>query len=146
MTAPQSMYAVNILLNGDASGGDAEIILRPDPQFITVVDYVSFGSFNAAANATYVAQIRASGENSGVTKVAQLTGLSAAYPTHTTTWHPPLTLLENQQDPSIRVLTPNVNGVTYALTARLYNYRRVAKHTVPLRILAASFPRAGSLS
>lgn len=145
-SAPQSMYVVGMLLNGDASGGDATLTLVPDPQFTSVADYVTCGTFSSVAAVTGIAQVVAGGENAGAQFTLAATGLGAGEATQTTTWSPPTILLETNQDPSIRFVTPNVNGVTYSLTVRLYNFGRDVKHRVPLPVLFGSFNRATALS
>jgi len=144
-SAPQSAYAFQCTITGDASGGEAALTVRPDPQYAAIVSYSGMQSFNNAAAIGQLYRV----VNGVETVVAQISPGHEVYgginPSSASVWSPPLMVLDPPgDDPKIVLTMPNETGVTFAFCLRVYNFRKGVQNVTPLPVLVSALPRSVS--
>lgn len=144
-TAPQSAYAVAVQLSGDATGGSANITVRPDPQYASILSYASFSAFATAAAVGQLYQIINGAETAASMIQGAFDVVGGLNPNQASTWTPPLLVLDPPaEDPQLVFVMPNEDGVTFSLNLRLYNFRKGVQNVTPLPNLVAALPRGTS--
>lgn len=154
--SPTSAYAVRIDSTGDASGGDQQVIITPDPQFTSVVSYMHAVVIGATANVPVRIGINPDDPaNSNVFGNATYAnvGLGASSARAGIFYTPPPMLLvgrdhpvEAGDQPQLHVTFANQNGREVRLYALIYNFLRDVAQTTPLNEIFSCLARgAGSL-
>ncbi len=154
--APFSATIVDINLAGDASGGTNAISVRFDPNYISMVSYVTLLVTGAAAEVDGRVQIVERGpgafQRGTLTTIIPIRNGSVGLGGDTASmWIPPPVLISADPDttvtnaPFFRWQGVNTNGEENFLSMKIYNYDKRARESVPLDLLLASVPRAGAI-
>ena len=146
-TAPLAAMTFNVQLTHDASGGSAEISVRPDPQWVSVLNYTQVGVIGATVD-TPVALTFDSGHETFTIPVNLPEALAGgSLVSNAALWTPPLVLLDVHPgaDPVIKYSLTNTNGDTSIMNGRFYCFRKGVAQRVPLNVLVSALPRASTL-
>lgn len=154
-SAPQSAYSVHVVASGDASGNEASIEVAPDPQYVSLVQYMSFRvQYSTGNDISCRTAIR-------VTKgdeVAQKTwftnrpggGLDWDVQNDfgfNEVWAPPGLLIssntnaEFDQNPRLTLVAENDASLELVMSARILNFQKRVREEVPLSVILSSLPR-----
>ncbi len=144
-SSPMSAYLVRLFaVTADASGGVASLDLFMDPQFESVVSFVSLTAASAAASEQvrfdmYQRDAAAAGitrwEFPGTMSFNSDTGSTIAFSP------PPLFDIGR-----LSMNTDNVDTEQYFLSTMVYNFKRDAAQKTPLAVLLASLPRGFNIT
>lgn len=142
--APFSYYAVDIQLDADVSGGNNDIIVLMDPQFMGLVSFIQtlVISVSAATPSKRLITMTASDHcrDSRDCVFEAVDGQASIL------WTPPgLTLNATPlHTPSFRSTIENVDGDDHFFNLRIYNFKKDAEKKVPLRLIMANLVRSQS--
>lgn len=147
ITAPSSYYAVELVLAGDASGGDARIQLRGDPRFTHMPAYIVGQSQTPASDLDYEALI-ATTPADRFAQSGTMTRVDAGGVVRATIQIdcPPILMRPAPRtsgitEPWIRLLVDNPTAASdIRLYCRLYNFHVNVAQLTPLPILVANLP------
>lgn len=150
VSAPHGQYVVNVANLGDATGGNNLIYVRPDPRWVTLVQFMQGKVTGAAADVNVRFSITGVG-NILVGHNAVLANVDLA-PTSIENmgmWVPPMWLIEtpggglaNLDRPFLSLVGANVDGDTNTLTAFMFVFDRRVRELTPTSVILASLPRA----
>ncbi len=145
-TAPMSAYGVAINLAGDASGGNSTITLEFDPQYVSVLNYVSGGIVGSGVDLDVGLVLRTGAENVTLSLLLPESLAGGILASNTVLWTPPLLLLDpGLSGVNLQFSSVNVDGDSNFLNCRVYNFRRGVAQRTPLDKLIASMPRASGV-
>ncbi len=139
-TAPRSVYAVEVTLTHDASGGNAGIIVTLDPRYTELVSYICCTLTSASTDPTPCQFVVLQNGDDVWTNVVncQLLGATAVGEVR-----PPGMLLVTTPGgiPQAQVNQLNVDGDTTKLNMRIYNFEREMIRKVPISLAMFAIPR-----
>lgn len=137
--APSSMYEVGISIAGDASAGNAQLIISPDDRFEQLLALVQVSMTSATGAIEVFFQMSTNNVfTRGFVDAAPLDGINSF---NNAVWNPPPLLGFDEA----RVVTLNP-GVGPVLTTfwYVYNFNIQASKKVPMYQLLANLPRSGT--
>lgn len=142
--APQSYYAVSITLAGDGSGGENQITITMDPQFMGMISFIQtlIDSVSADTASRRLLQIT----QSDAIRDNRLLILNASSTTANRVWTPPAIILNATPllTPSIRSFVPNNTGDNHSVNLRVYNFKKDAHQRTPLRLIVSNLVRSSN--
>lgn len=153
--APQSAYSVFLKRSGDASGGVINLECAMDPQYASLVQYLSFKAFDNNVGADQIDCRTALRVTKGA-EVAQQTHVYRGNSLDSTTyddfgfcgvWEPPGLMLSSNTlegfdlNPRLTVQMENNNLSELVMSARILNFNKRAREEVPLNVLLSALPR-----
>jgi len=143
-SAPHSETHIRINLAADASGGIATLEFLWDQRWASILSWVNLTVNGLGLDVGVLYRYAITGNVSlGVTKTLVANGVGAI--DDVSDWIPPPQIASvpavGQTQPSLRVVTQNLDGDTYQLDACLMNYKKDVLQVVPLARLYAPFPR-----
>lgn len=153
-SAPQSAYSVFLKGSGDASGGEFSIECAFDPQYTSLVQYMSFNANYGAATNDFA--IRTALRVTKADEVAQKTWLYtedalnfSVYPSfgYNDVWEPPGILLSSNTNagfdlnPRMTLVAENDSSCNLVMSMRVLNFQKRAREEVPLNVLLSALPR-----
>ena len=141
--APHLETIVEMVLLGDATGGDSTHTIQLDPRYASMVSYC-FGMSGAGTAIDMIFEIFR-GDLTDLRHVANLE--STTLQPNAYVWSPPALILSGQPGaiaPIVRMRSPNVDSVNTTFSVLIYNFVKNVRELTPLSILFASLPRGGS--
>lgn len=139
-TAPHSLFAVNVTLAMDASGGVANIRITRDPRWEHLVPVIGALNTNTTQDEMQMDITTALAAGGPIFLVG---GLAQQRPdgTQARVWTPPPII----NPLSFQVVAANVDTFQLSMSMVVYNFRVDASRKIPLPILLASVPTGGNL-
>ena len=139
--APLSYYAFDLELVSDVSGGASTIQINMDARYTTLVGYLSALVTGVAADTPVELLLAASPiDRIGYTDNVPFRGIST-YEYCTIAPQPFLMRAKPGDYPWARLKAANVNGETWKLVGRVYNFNVNAEQYVPLGEMVSILPR-----
>lgn len=135
-TGPQSLYEVDVNLDGDVSGGNSVITIVFDTRFESILLLADTVNIGTALDTAVVYQL---GSTVPFTGVGTGLGMGIISECHSS-WSPPPMVHRDQ----ITVTTVNRDGDDHSLRCLIYNYNIRATEFVPLSRLLSTLPRSAS--
>ena len=153
-SAPQSAYSVYLKHQGDSSGDEFSLEVAFDPQYTSLVQYMSFNAqYGAAVNDFAVrTALRVTKRDEVVQKTWQYSEASldqSVVPQfgYNDVWEPPGLMLSSNSNagfdlnPRIALVANNDPACNLTLSLRVLNFQKRAREEVPLNVLLSSLPR-----
>ncbi len=139
-TAPRSLYAVEVSLTHDASGGNAQIDVFTDPRYTSLVSYMCMTQTSVAADTTPCQY--AVVQNGDDLWINVVSGLKVGATTISTASPPGMLLISNpQQTPFVQCILDNIDTEVSKLNMRIYNFEREMIRQVPISLAMLTLPR-----
>lgn len=142
-TAPHAMYDYSLRITGDATGGNVVLSLLMDDRYVALVNWITLTISTATADVPSTLSITtAEGTGQGIADFAPCIwpdlGVGAAR-----FWAPPPIVLANSGSytPTIASTMANVNGAVFNQTGQIYLFRKRARETTPLYLMAQNLTR-----
>lgn len=147
-----SVYHVGVGLAGDASGGNSNITIQLDPNFLSLVASMNLTlDFTAVqGDQEFQFQIQEDANSKMYAAGVAKENTSWGFTTNIASWAPAGFLVargNNSTMPFIRSLAHNQGvGDTHYLYAHIYNFARNARDVVPIEFMKRVLTRAESLT
>lgn len=153
-SAPQSAYSVFVSATGDNSGDEFSIEVAFDPQYTSLVQYMSFrANYGASVNDFAVrTALRVTKGSEVAQKTWQYSESSLNFSVlpdfgYNDVWEPPGLLLSSNTNqgfdlnPRITLVCENDPTAELVMSLRVLNFQKRAREEVPLNVLLSSLPR-----
>jgi len=134
------VYVVrNARVTGDATGGSANIQMTLDPNFVSMIGYVSL-SITQTSNSTERLRFQHVGALVATMQETRLTNFMTAgiNPGVAETWLPPAMLIPGVSPGTTSIIVDNVDTDVYLMNANIFLYDIRAMELFPIDLLVAA--------